>query len=125
MTAAVRELLQRLRALALPTASDRGDRVTQLAVLQIYARQLDKRPLERLSAEQLDEAERQIVENATKFVRDWEACIALLYRAGYRLTLIAEVTGVPLETLRSWYPYAAPDSPTVEPISAPPSDARN
>jgi hypothetical protein len=127
------ELLLRLRALGLPTTSEiaragetpESTRLRQLDVLQIYSRRYETQRLERLPGDRLETAEREIIEDATKTVRDWEACVGLLYRAGHRLTLIAELTRVPIETLHGWYPYAAPESPAAVPIPAPASAVRN
>jgi len=125
------ELLGLLRALGLATTGDfvlpgespKSARLRQLEVLQIYSRTWEKPRLERLAPHELAHAEAQILEQAAKTIRDWQACIALLYRAGHRLTLISEITGVPIETLHDWYPFAPPDA--AAPMLVPASQTRN
>jgi hypothetical protein len=113
----------------LPGEGPENTRLRLLGVLQIWSWRWQQHRLERLSAEELDTAERQIVEDATRVTTDWRACIALLYRAGHPLLMIAEIMRTPIETLHGWYPYdhqaPPPEPPPTDSIPAPPSAARN
>ena len=149
MNAAVVDLLRRLDAFGLLTTdrgllttigeTPEGARLRQLVHLQLYSQvstarddssyfrglRRDRLLLEQLSGWHLNVYEAQIIEQVTKLLDDWQACIEQLYRAGHRLPAICLVTGMPMKTLRGWYPDAAPESSPIEPTAAPPSQARN
>jgi hypothetical protein len=130
---AVRELLWRLGALGLPTTSGlallgesrESARLRQLDALQVYSWRWDKHRLERLSADDLETAERQIVADAFRLLSDWRDCVEWLVRAGHPLLQIAMLTRVPMQTLYSCQLCVESELRAAEPICAPASAVRH
>ena len=83
-------------------------------MLRFYSRYSETElRLELLSAEELATVEGHIIEDVTRLLDVWRACVESLYRGGHPLELVSLVTRVPMATLREWYPHAAPESPAV------------